>query len=181
MTYEEYKKDKNEKKGTIVKSVLNKLFTISIFTMGVIILSNTNKTFKNFLINDVLNTTMDFSKVNTLLDRTTNVFKSKETEQTFSENKDYEEYLDGYKYYVNENDSVILKDSGIVTYIGQKDGYNNSIIIQQSNGFYALYGNINENVKLYDYIENGEVIGLSNNDFYYYVLYKDDLPIKNEN
>ena len=35
-----------------------------------------------------------------------------------------------------------------MTYIGNKDGYNNTVIIQQSNGYYAWYGNIKEEVKL---------------------------------
>ena len=50
-----------------------------------------------------------------------------------------------------------------------------------TNGYYAWYGNIKESVKLYDYIEKGEYLGNSMSDFYYYVLYKDDKPIKYEN
>ena len=75
-----------------------------------------------------------------------------------------------------------LKDSGIVTYIGKKKGYNNTVIIQQSNGYYAWYGNIKENVKLYDFIEKGSVIGSSLSNEYYYALFKDDKKVSiNEN
>ena len=63
-----------------------------------------------------------------------------------------------------------------VTYIGEKEGYNNTVIIQQSNGYYAWYGNIKENVKLYDYVESGTQIGTASNE-YYYVLLKDDKPL----
>ena len=68
-----------------------------------------------------------------------------------------------------------------VTFIGEKEGYNNTIIVQQSNGYYAWYGNVTEKVKLYDYVEKGTVIGTAT-DEYYYVLLKDDKPVNiNEN
>ena len=38
-----------------------------------------------------------------------------------------------------------------------------------------------EDVKLYDYIEKGNKIGISKNDYYYHVLLKDETPIKYEN
>lgn len=180
MTYEDYKKSNTNKK-TIIKKILSKFYTITIFTMLVIILSNTNESFRKFLIDDVLNNTMDFSKVNNIIDNATNVFKEDNTEKVFNETKNIEEYKDGYKYYVSKNEAVKLKDSGIVTYIGEKEDYGNTIIIQQSNGYYAWYSNINEEVKLYDYIEAGETIGKTQDNFYYYVLLKDDKPIKNEN
>ena len=181
MTYEDYKKGNKTNKKVIIKKLLGKLYTIVIFTMFVIILSNTNESFKKFLIDDVLNHTMDFSKVNNALDNVTNVFKEEETKIVFNEEKEQEEYKDGYKYYTKTNEEVKLKDSGIITFIGEKDGYGNTIIVQQSNGYYAWYGNITEEVKLYDYIEPGESIGKTKKDYYYYVLLKDDKPIKNEN
>lgn len=180
MTYEDYKKGSTNKK-TIIKKIFSKLYTITIFTMFVIILSNSNESFRNFLINDVLNNTMDFSKVNNALDSVTNVFKEDNSKVVFKESKESEEYKDGYKYYVKKNEAILLKDSGIVTFIGEKEVYGHTIVIQQSNGYYAWYSNINEKVKLYDYIEAGETIGESKEDFYYYVLFKDDKPIKNEN
>ena len=181
MTYEEYKNESNNKKRSIIKVLFDKMFTIVIFTMIVIIISNKNKTFRNFLIDDVLNSTMDFSKMNNLIDNVTNVFDHKDTSVVFNDVSDYEEYMDGYKYYVKENDDIIMKNSGIITFIGEKENYGNVVIVQQSNGYYAWYGNISEDVKLYDYIEKGEVLGKSLSDFYYYVLYKDNKPIKNEN
>ena len=178
MTYEEYKSMNNKKnKKGIIKKVLNKLFTIIIFTMIVVIISNYSPKFRNFLINDVLNNTMDFSKINNFLDKTTNVFKIKEVKPVSNINiMNSEKYKDGIKYKVKDKEVVYLKDSGIITYIGYKEGYNNTIIVQQSNGYYAWYGNIDASVKLYDYIEAGSEIGMASNE-YYYVLYKDDKPI----
>lgn len=179
MTYEEYKNKKDSKANNIFKKILSKLFTIVIFTMIVITLSNTSPKFKSFIVDKVLNSTIDFSFVNKLSNKVTNVFKTSNNTLPVvkEENNRKEKYKDGIKYIVNKGASVNIKDSGIVTYIGNKDGYNNTIIIQQSNGYYAWYGNIKEEVKLYDYIESGSKIGSSLTNEYYYVLLKDNKPV----
>lgn len=179
MTYEEYKNKKDSKANNIFKKILSKLFTIVIFTMIVITLSNTSPKFKSFIVDKVLNSTIDFSFVNKLSNKVTNVFKTSNNTLPVvkEENNRKERYKDGIKYIVNKGASVNIKDSGIVTYIGNKDGYNNTVIIQQSNGYYAWYGNIKEEVKLYDYIESGSKIGETLSNEYYYVLLKDNKPV----
>ena len=177
MTYEEYKSS-NKKSSSFIKIVLNKLFTIVIFTMIIMTLCNYSDKFKSFVVNDVLNSTMDFSLINRVVNNFTNVFKNEKTKNvslTF-DNKRGEQYLDGVKYKTEDNEDVFVKESGIVTFIGNKEGYNNTVIVQQSNGYYAWYGNIKESVKLYDYIEKGNVIGKSSNEWYY-ALFKDDKKV----
>ena len=181
MTYEEYKKGSKNQQNNILKNFIGKIFTIVIFSMIIIIISNTNEKFRNFLINDILNSTMDFSKVNNTLDNFSNVFTTEEDKQVFTEVTEKEKYKDGYKYNTQLNQEVMQKESGIVTFIGEKDGYGNTIVIQQSNGYYAWYGNVTQNVKLYDYIEQGEILGNTKDNYYYYVLFKDDKPIIDEN
>lgn len=179
MTYEEYKNKKDSKANNIFKKILSKLFTIVMFTMIVITLSNMSPKFKSFIVDKVLNSTIDFSFVNKLSNKVTNVFKTSNNTLPVvkEENNRKERYKDGIKYIVNKGASVNIKDSGIVTYIGNKDGYNNTVIIQQSNGYYAWYGNIKEEVKLYDYIESGSKIGETLTNEYYYVLLKDNKPV----
>ncbi len=179
MTYEEYKNKKDSKANNIFKKILSKLFTIVIFTMIVITLSNMSPKFKSFIVDKVLNSTIDFSFVNKLSNKVTNVFKTSNNTLPVvkEENNRKERYKDGIKYIVNKGASVNIKDSGIVTYIGNKDGYNNTVIIQQSNGYYAWYGNIKEEVKLYDYIESGSKIGETLTNEYYYILLKDNKPV----
>lgn len=179
MTYEEYKNKKDSKANNIFKKILSKLFTIVMFTMIVITLSNMSPKFKSFIVDKVLNSTIDFSFVNKLSNKVTNVFKTSNNTLPVvkEENNRKERYKDGIKYIVNKGASVNIKDSGIVTYIGNKDGYNNTVIIQQSNGYYAWYGNIKEEVKLYDYIESGSKIGETLTNEYYYMLLKDNKPV----
>ena len=179
MTYEEYKNNKNKVKNkfSFIRRIFSKLFTVIIFTMIIITISNYSPKFRNFLINEVLNKSMNFSKVNNLLDKVSNVYKKEETKNVSNIiTNNSEKYKDGIKYFVKDNENVLVKNSGIITYIGNKEGYNNTVIVQQSNGFYAWYGNIKEKVKLYDYVEEGSVIGLASGE-YYYVLLKDDKPV----
>ena len=179
MTYEEYKSKKDSSKiKQFFKALFSKLFTIIIFTMLVIIISNNSPKFKSFITDKVLNDTMDFSLFNNIVNKLTNIFKSDRVVPVSSniDSDNYEKYKDGIKYIISGTKEVLVKDSGIVTFIGEKDGYNNTVIVQQSNGFYAWYGNINESIKLYDYVEKGSVLGSASNE-YYYVLLKDDKPI----
>ena len=184
MTYEEYKNKKDSKNNNFFKKILNKLLTLVIFTMIIIIISNYSPKFKSFLIDKVLNSTIDFSFVNKITNNITEVFKTNDNIKTvMKDEKDLKEkYKDGVKYIVNKDEDIYIKDSGIITYIGEKEGYNNTVIVQQSNGYYAWYGNIKEEVKLYDYVESGNVIGTSLTNEYYYVLLKDNKPVNiNEN
>lgn len=176
MTYEEYKNNKSNKETNIFKTLLNKLFTIIIFVLIVLIISNYSPKFKNFIKKDVLDSTFDFSFFNKITNKITDVFKADISIPVSTEIQNTEKYLDGVKYKINNNENIYLKDSGIVTKIEEKEGYGNTIVIQQSDGYYAWYGNINPSVKLYDYVEKGSIIGSSSNE-YYYVLLKDDKPV----
>lgn len=185
MTYEEYKNNKNNKdhkENNFIKNIFSKLLTIIVFTLLIVIISNNSPKFKSFIKDKVLDSTFDFSKVNKLISNITDIFNTKT--DTMNASKIYresEKYKDGIKYILNEEENVYLSDSGIITFIGEKEGYNNTIIVQQSNGYYAWYGNINPKVKLYDYVEKGSLIGSASNE-YYYVLLKDDKIVDiNEN
>lgn len=185
MTYEEYKNNKNHKEpsnNNFFKNLLSRFLTIIVFTLLVIIISNNSPTFKSFIVDKVLNSTFDFSIVNKLIGNVTDIFNTKDNSLNVSKvYKDSEKYKDGIKYILNGEENVYLTSSGIVTFIGEKEGYNNTIIVQQSNGYYAWYGNVKESVKLYDYVEKDTVIGTAT-DEYYYVLLKDDKPVNiNEN
>ena len=64
-------------------------------------------------------------------------------------------------------------ESGIVVYIGNKDDYGQTVIIEQENGIDVFYSNIsNDNIKLYDYIEKGEYVGQTKTNKLYLVFQK---------
>lgn len=57
--------------------------------------------------------------------------------------------------------SVISTISGgIVVYIGEKENFGNTVIVQSNDGNNVWYGNLeNISLTLYDYVEKGEIIG----------------------
>ena len=88
--------------------------------------------------------------------------------------KKIDNYNNGVKVTLSSPSVISGITSGIVVYIGEKEGYGNTIIIQGIDGVDIWYGNItNISVALYDYVEAKNVIGESNGDFIYYVLSKD--------
>lgn len=88
--------------------------------------------------------------------------------------KKIDNYNNGVKVTLSSPSVISSITSGIVVYIGEKEGYGNTIIIQGIDGVDIWYGNItNISVALYDYVEAKNIIGESNGDFIYYVLSKD--------
>jgi stage IV sporulation protein FA len=92
------------------------------------------------------------------------------TTQVFDEKLDFNSssiYYDGVKLSVSENYLVPSIDEGMVVFVGDKENYGKTIIIENLDGIYFWYGNINNtSIKLYDYIEKGSLIGEVNDEFY---------------
>lgn len=99
-----------------------------------------------------------------------------DTEPVFSEKfvyKKKESYLDGSKFIVDNQYLVPILESGMIVFIGEKEGYGNTVIVQQVDGVDIWYANITSNVKLYDYIEKGDVLGETKGNYLYMVIKKD--------
>ena len=65
-------------------------------------------------------------------------------------------------------------ESGVIVFIGEKEEYGKTIIIEQINGIEVFYANIEPiNLKLYDYIEKGSLLGEAKNNKLYLVFSKD--------
>ena len=174
MTIEEYK---NKKKGQTISSnkYLNGLvkWTMICFVLviSIIVISLLNETSREYIKKYLLETNFEFSKINGIYDKFIGSFTEEEIKPVSNNEllmySDKEEYKDGVKLTVDENYNINLLESGIVVFIGEKEGYGNTIIVQQSNGIDAWYGNVsNINVKIYDYIEKGNIIGNASNTLY---------------
>ena len=88
----------------------------------------------------------------------------------FNEQLKYSEasiYKDGVSLKVGYDYLVPALDSGIVIFIGEKEGYGKTVIIQQENGIDVWYSNLKEvNLQLYDYIKDGNLIGSVDENLY---------------
>ena len=154
-----------------IKKVLNKLLlSIIIFLIGMILVKakpNLKETLKTKLYEESL----PFQKLKTTYNKYLgNIIEVEETQPVFNETLSYNnisKYKDGVKLEVSSNYMVPILESGVVVFIGEKENYKNTIIVEQTNGIDVFYGNIkSNNIKLYDYVEKGELLGEANSELY---------------
>lgn len=83
-------------------------------------------------------------------------------------------YKDGVALKVTNQYLVPLLNSGVVIFLGEKEDYGNTLIVQQENGIDVWYSNINfGDIEMYDYLEKGSYIGEANGDTIYLLFQKD--------
>ena len=182
MKMDDYLKSKNHSN---VKSYFNKLvrrvLLTTIIVLTILIVCNLNKNFKTFINKNVYETNYNFSKINTLYKKYfLNIKNTAEDKVTSLVSKnnilDYtsvKEYKDGVVLTVEDNYPVKMLESGLVVFIGEREGID-SIVVQQSNGIDVIYGNIDaKDIKIYDYIEKGNIIGEVKENELYLAFYKD--------
>ncbi|MEG1850508.1 MAG: M23 family metallopeptidase [Bacilli bacterium] len=173
MTLEEYRSRNSIKTNNYIKyfkSLFIRCLTVIIVSLVVLIICLSNTSFKNIINNYLFSNNFNFSTINklynkVLLGKKDISFVNKENKVDFS---DSTKYKDGYSISLKENTPIKLLGSGVVVYIGDKEGYGKTLIMQQSNGVDVWYGNMKEiNVTIYDYLEKESIIGTSKNNIYY--------------
>lgn len=102
----------------------------------------------------------------------------------FNENLTYEtitKYYDGAKLKVTKNYLIPNQENGIITYIGKKENYGNVLILETENNLSIWYGNVcNYNIKLYDHLNKGDIIGETCTDELY-LVYKQNKQVLDYN
>ena len=162
-------------------SILSKTLISILLLISSLCIIKVNSDFKLFIKKNVYDTNISFAKINEVykkyfgkiypIDELISDYKSKQSDMVFNENLTYkskENYKEGVKLIVSTNYLVPVQESGIVVYEGDKDNYGYTIIIQQVNGIDLWYVGVkNSNLKLYDYIEKGSLLGeASSNEIY---------------
>lgn len=95
--------------------------------------------------------------------------------------KSIDTYLDGEVLTLTSSSIINSITSGVVVYIGNKDGYGNTVIIQGVDGVDIWYSNFsNISVKLYDYIEKNTLLGEVLDNKLYLVIKKNNEYLKYE-
>ena len=159
----------------IKKSTAFKFLILVILTISVIIVLKLKPEFKINFYKYVYEDSISFTKIN-------NWYKTKfgsslpfsdyfeEVTPVFNEQLKYSDssiYKDGVSLKVGYDYLVPALDSGIVIFVGEKEGYGKTIIVQQENGVDVWYSNLKEiNLQLYDYIKDGSLIGSVDENLY---------------
>ena len=174
--------ERNKETKKPISNHITKLMVTIILTLICLIGIKKSEKFKTLFYTNIYENNFSFATINSLYKQyfgttlpLTNILNSS-TETVFSEEFNYisnEKYLDGEKFTVEKNYLMPVLNSGIIVYIGEKEGYGNTIIVQQVDGVDIWYSNITSNVKLYDYIEKGDVLGETVGDIIYLTIKKD--------
>ena len=186
---------KSKKKGFIKESsnkkrIINKYLTrfmlAIIFFLASIIFTNISDTNLLLYKEYVLTESLPFTKIKNWYEELFGSVlpKSENTQTVMSGKLVYKEitdYLDGESLTVNAKSLVNALASGVVVYLGEKEGYGNTVIIQGIDGADIWYGNLeNISVSLYDYIESDTILGNTTDEYLYLVIKKDNKFIKYE-
>lgn len=174
-----------KKKLVLKKSVrvfINRvLLTVIVFLVGMILVKQNTK-FKNLIIDNVYEKNIKFTKAKELYQKYFGNILSidkivKEEEPVFNEKLTYSEkstYKDGVVLSVTKNYMVPVLESGIVIFMGEKEGYGNTVIVEQIDGIDVFYSNITTtDIKMYDYLEKGQLLGEAKSDKLYLIFQKD--------
>ena len=188
MYIEDYIKSRSKKKSKFKIFVLRAL-TLSLIFLVTIIAIKKDDNIKKWLSDEVLGRNFSFYKVKTFYSKYFGGIlpfdKLLDTTPVFSEKLEYSEiskYNDGISLSVSNNYLVPVQYSGIVIFVGEKENYESTVIIEQIDGIECWYGNItNLNVKMYDYVEKGSILGNSNDDKLYLVYKKDGVNLDYQN
>ena len=175
-------KNKNKDNNTstkkkILTSLLNKLLVSALLLVFSLCLIKFNPSVKSFVDKNVFNSNISFAKINTLYNKYFgNIFPisglaNSDIEPVFSDKLVYskkEDYKEGVKLTVGNSYLVPVLESGIVVFIGDKDNYGHVVIVQQVNGIDLWYVGVDtDNLKIYDYIEKGKLLGESSSSEIY--------------
>lgn len=180
--YEKYKKAYYKKHHLVKRKYkfVNKLLVLGILFVGVLITVKVNPTAANWVKTHVYMDNFSFAQIENWYHKYIGgIFSSNDDEvtQVFSGTIPYtslEPYYDGVRLKVSSGSVVESLLSGIIVSIGETEHYGNTIVVEQVDGVSVWYGNVDvSDVKLYDYVEKGQILGMSRSEDLYLVLMKD--------
>ena len=169
------------RKVSFLSKLFSKFLVCVVLLLGCLIALKASPSLRENLYKYVFKNNFSFGEVNTVYEK---LFGSSlpltGTEQTalVSSSKieytDSKAYKDGAELTVSENYVIPVIKSGIVVFAGEKDGYGNTVIIQQGDGIEVWYANIKEiKVSMYDYLKTGDILGEADESKLYLVFTKE--------
>jgi len=167
--------------NNFIRKNLIKLLVVVILFLSLAIAYRSSDYLKEKIIKYIYTDNISFTKINNMYNKYLGgilpIRKSIDTKEVFNESLNYiseSVYYDGVRLTVSDNYLIPSLDDGMVVFVGEKENYGNTVIIENLEGIYTWYGNIsNTSLKLYDYIEEGSLIG-EVNKYLYLVFSKED-------
>lgn len=174
-----------------MKKFLTKLLLCLVIFLSLLILSKQNSTYREKIKKAIYEDHLEFNKIKQIYNHylggifPLELIKISQTQKVFSEEMTYHDikkYKDGAELIVTSHTMIPAINAGIVVYIGEKDDYGKTVIIENDNSIDLWYGNIcDPTIKLYDQIQKGDYIGQACNDKIYFVVTKENQPLNYKN
>ncbi len=162
---------------------LSKILIIVIITLVVLILLKKDSEFKKTFYSNIYENNISFTSINKWYQEKFGSpipfsdFLDNSLKPVFDEQITYtkaSKYKDGVCLNVSKNYLVPALESGMVIFIGKKNGFKDIVIIEGDDGVDIWYSNIgNLNVKMYDYVNKGGLLGEALSDKIYMLFEKD--------
>ncbi len=167
---------KNKKKSSFMSRLLMKLMFCVVLFLALLIVLKYDKSNDKKIYNYITSHNISFAKFNKWFkDKFGDIIPFEKVVKdsvtpVFSEKLSYSEesiYKDGVKLTVDDNYLVPILESGIVVFVGDKEDYGKTVIIEQVNGIDVMYGNLSSvSVNMYDYVNKGEFLGEADKTLY---------------
>ena len=170
----------NNVKSRYVNLLITRLLLSVIVFFSVLIVTNYSIKARDFIKEKALKENISFSHITNLYNKYLGfVFPIKENVEdttVFNEKieaKSIEPYREGYSLEVGRHYLVSVINSGIVAYIGEKEGYGHTVIIEGVDEIEYWYGGLeNISVNLYDYVSAKSLLGNTQEEELYLVFKK---------
>lgn len=173
------------KKLVLKKSIrrfINRIMIVIVIMLVALILSKKDTNIKKIIMENVYEKNFKIIKARELYSKYLgNILPIKkidiEDDQVFNEKLTYDSksvYKDGVVLGVTENYLVPSLGDGVVIYVGEKSDYGMTVIIEQTDGVDVFYSNIEPiDIKLYDYVPKGKLVGEAKDNKLYLVFSKE--------
>lgn len=174
---------KQIKKVSKISKVFSRFLVLIVITLSCMIILKSNAGLRSKVYKMIYQSNLKFSRINELYEK---YFGSSlpltgdkaNAVMVSSEKLEYEKadkYKDGVKLKVRDGYVIPLINSGIVVFVGEKDGYGNTVIVEDAEGVDTWYCNLKEiKESMYDYLKKGSIVGEANGDNFILVFTKDE-------
>ena len=158
-------KKQNDKNSKYIRELFTRTLISVIFVLLCAIYTNLSDKNLIFFKNHFFNETLAFTKINSLYTKYFGEIVPESLTKSipvFETGKKYTNLTPENNSYRVELTSNVLPflESGVVVFLGEKEGYGKTMIVQGIDGVDIWYSNLeNYNVTMYDYVEKDKIVG----------------------
>lgn len=178
--YKDKNKNKNEGKDEdkffkkCFSSFFMKLLVVSVLLVSLAIVYKSDSFLRDKISGYFFEEDISFTKIKKIYDKYLGgilpVEKNDNVTEVFDEKLQFDSssiYYDGVKLSVGDSYLVPSLCEGMVVFVGDKENYGKTVIVESLDGVEYWYGNVSStSLKLYDYIEKGSLVGEVQKEFY---------------